>query len=86
MTFSQCLERSTRVCRWPKSREIATANQICGKYHQELIMNLKMKQNTLNEGKGNKLGSELWLAREGKATTIPHNPHSVHNVSMMLAI
>lgn len=49
-------------------------------------MNLKMKQNTLNEGKGNKLGSELWLAREGKATTIPHNPHSVDNVSMMLAI
>lgn len=46
----------------------------------------QMKQNTLNEGKGNKLGSELWLAREGKATTIPHNPHSVDNVSMMLAI
>lgn len=40
-------------------------------------MNLKMKQNTLNEGKGNKLDSELWLAREGKATTIPHKPHSV---------
>lgn len=49
-------------------------------------MNLKMKQNTLNEGKGNKLDSELWLAREGKATIIPHNPHSVDNVSMMLAI
>ena len=43
-----------------------------------------MKQNTLNAGKGNKLGSELWLAREGKATTIPHNPHSVDNVSMMM--